>query len=352
MLVNMVVHLISIALLAFGGWALGSFLASLRPFEEYLRWAIPFALGGGVVGLLISYFLLSRPLRWIRGEMQQVPIHVIVAAIIGVIMGLIVSVLLALPLSMLPGLFGTFLPLGIALLLSYIGASIMAMRARDIFQMFAPTLAGPGVGTPWREIPEGEQILLDTSAIIDGRIADISQTGFVHGTLVIPRFVLDELRHIADSPDSLRRNRGRRGLDMLNKLQKESDVPVHISEVDFADTPEVDGKLVKLAKSLRCPIITNDFNLNRVAELQGVRVLNINELANAVKSVVLPGEEMGIRIIQEGKEAGQGVGFLDDGTMVVVEGGRRYLNSQLNIIVTRVLQTVAGRMIFAHPKLE
>jgi uncharacterized protein YacL len=199
---------------------------------------------------------------------------------------------------------------------------------------------------------QGEQILLDTSAIIDGRIADISQTGFVHGTLVIPRFVLDELRHIADSPDSLRRNRGRRGLDILNKLQKESDVPVQIPDVDFADTPEVDGKLVKLAKSLRCPIITNDFNLNKVAEIQGVRVLNINELANAVKSVVLPGEEMAIRIIQEGKEAGQGVGFLDDGTMVVVEGGRRYLHSQLNIIVTRVLQTVAGRMIFAHPKLE
>ncbi len=350
--VNIFVRLTSVALLAFGGWALGAFVASQRPSEEYLLWTVSLAAGGGVIGLLTGHYLVTVPLRWVRREMAQVPIQIIFAAVLGLVTGLIVSALLALPLSMLPGLFGTFLPLGVALLLSYVGAAIMVMRARDVFQLFASPLAAPGVVTPWGEMPQGEQVLLDTSAIIDGRIADVSQTGFIHGTLVIPRFVLDELRHIADSSDPLRRNRGRRGLDMLNKLQKESDVPVQISEADFPDTPEVDGKLVKLAKSLRCSIITNDFNLNRVAEIQGVRVLNINELANAVKSVVLPGEEMTIRIIQEGKEAGQGIGFLDDGTMVVVEGGRRYRNSQLNIVVTRVLQTVAGRMIFAHPKLE
>ncbi|MCK4723700.1 MAG: PIN domain nuclease, partial [Dehalococcoidia bacterium] len=191
-----------------------------------------------------------------------------------------------------------------------------------------------------------------TSAIIDGRIADISETGFIPGSLIIPRFVLDELHHIADSYDAVRRNRGRRGLEMLTKLQKESGVSVEITEMDVKDVREVDSKLVKLAKIFGCAILTNDFNLNRVAELQGVQVLNVNELANAVRPVVLPGEEMAVRIIQEGKEFGQGVGFLDDGTMIVVEGGRRYINSSIDVVVTRVLQTAAGRMIFAHPKAE
>jgi uncharacterized protein YacL len=194
------------------------------------------------------------------------------------------------------------------------------------------------------------QILLDTSAIIDGRIADISQTGFISGALVVPRFVLNELQHIADSADTMRRNRGRRGLEMLNRLQKDATVPIEITDTDVEGIVEVDSKLVKLAQTLHCPIITNDFNLNRVAELQGVKVLNINELANAVKPVLLPGEDIVIKIIQDGKELGQGVGYLDDGTMIVVEGGRQYMGSTIEVSVTRVLQTVAGRMIFAHPK--
>jgi uncharacterized protein YacL len=193
-------------------------------------------------------------------------------------------------------------------------------------------------------------LLVDTSAIIDGRIADISKAGFIDGTLLVPRFVLQELQHIADSADSLRRARGRRGLDMLNRLQKEAVVPLQISEVDADDVVGVDAKLVKIARTYHCPVITNDFNLNRVAELQGVKVLNINELANAVKPVVLPGEEMHVHVIQEGKELGQGVAYLDDGTMVVVENGRRYMNSDVDVVVTRVLQTVAGRMIFAQMK--
>jgi uncharacterized protein YacL len=191
---------------------------------------------------------------------------------------------------------------------------------------------------------------MDTSAIIDGRIADITKTGFVDGTLLVPRFVLNELQHIADSPDALRRARGRRGLDMLNRLQKELVVPIQISEVDAEDVPEVDGKLIKIARMYHCPIITDDFNLNRVAEIQGVKVLNMNELANAVKPVVLPGEEMHVHVIQEGKELGQGVAYLDDGTMVVVENGRKYMNTDVDVVVTRVLQTVAGRMIFAQMK--
>ena len=179
-----------------------------------------------------------------------------------------------------------------------------------------------------------------------------SSPGFIYGTLVIPRFVLDELQHIADSSDALRRNRGRRGLEILNRMQKEPATPVEIVEDDIPDITEVDAKLVALARARSRVILTNDFNLNRVAELQGVRVMNINSLANAVKPAVLPGEEIRVRVIQEGKEAGQGVGFLDDGTMIVVEGGARHIDRDLDVAVTRVLQTVAGRMIFAQPRLD
>jgi uncharacterized protein YacL len=194
--------------------------------------------------------------------------------------------------------------------------------------------------------------VVDTSAIIDGRIAEIVESGFIYGTLVIPRFVLDELQHIADSSDTLRRNRGRRGLEILARMQKEPGTPVEIVEDAVPSESEVDAKLVALARTRSRVILTNDFNLNRVAELQGVRVMNINSLANAVKPAVLPGEELRVRVIQEGKEAGQGVGFLDDGTMIVVEGGARHIDKDLDVAVTRVLQTVAGRMIFAQPRLD
>jgi uncharacterized protein YacL len=200
------------------------------------------------------------------------------------------------------------------------------------------------------EARSGEpRIVVDTSAIIDGRIAEIVESGFIYGTLVVPRFVLDELQHIADSSDTLRRNRGRRG---LNRMQKEPGTPVEIVEDAVPSESEVDAKLVALARARSGVILTNDFNLNRVAELQGVRVMNINSLANAVKPAVLPGEELRVRVIQEGKEAGQGVGFLDDGTMIVVEGGARHIDKDLDVAVTRVLQTVAGRMIFAQPRLD
>lgn len=222
----------------------------------------------------------------------------------------------------------------------------MMLRRRD-FSRF--------LGTRFESTPSGSNhddanLLIDTSAIIDGRIADISETGFLRGTLVVPRFVLSELQHIADSPDALRRNRGRRGLDVLNRLQKDAKTHVEISDADPKDVPDVDGKLVKLGRTMNSPVVTNDFNLNRVAELQGVQVLNINLLAHALKPVVLPGEEMSVKVIQEGKEMNQGVGYLDDGTMIVVENGRRYMGRDTDVVVTRVLQTVAGRMIFAQPK--
>jgi len=292
-------------------------------------------------------FIKQRVRRWVLG----IPVYVFPAAIIGLVISLFISVLLAFPLSLLPGLWGDITPIGVGLFLAFVAMSIMVVRGREIFQMFGVSLPGQSIGMG-RIAGRNGQVIVDTSAIIDGRIADISHTGFMPGSLIIPRFVLDELQHIADSYDAMRRNRGRRGLEILTKLQKESNIPIEISEMDLKDVKDVDSKLVKMAKIFGCALITNDFNLNQVAELQGVQVLNINELANAVRPVVLPGEEMEMRIIQEGKEPGQGVGFLDDGTMVVVEGGRRYVNNRIEVVVTRALQTAAGRMIFAHPKVE
>ena len=194
------------------------------------------------------------------------------------------------------------------------------------------------------------QKLLDTSVIIDGRIADISETGFIEGTLVVPQFVLTELQHIADSSDTLKRTRGRRGLDILKRLQDERQSKVVIVDDDFEDVAEVDLKLVRLAKQMGAQILTNDFNLNKVCELHQVKVLNINDLANAVKPVVIPGEDMQVVVIKDGKEHNQGVAYLDDGTMIVVEGGRSYIGQAITVTVTSVLQTSAGRMIFAKPK--
>lgn len=192
--------------------------------------------------------------------------------------------------------------------------------------------------------------ILDTSVIIDGRIADICDTGFLEGILVIPNFVLNELQAIADSADSIKRNRGRRGLDILNKMQKDQSIMVKISDMDFADIPEVDAKLVKLAKVMNAKVMTNDFNLNKVAEFHGVPVLNINQLSNSLKPVVLPGEEMQVALIKTGKDPDQAIGYLDDGTMVVVENGRRRLNDEVEVVVTSVLQTTAGRMVFTRLK--
>ena len=228
------------------------------------------------------------------------------------------------------------------------------MRQADLFNTWK-TLSGRGTTFEQpaelsKKPGEGRTILLDTSVIIDGRIADIAHTGFLPGSLLIPRFVLNELQYIADSPDNLRRQRGRRGLDVLSQLQKEPNIPVQISDLDVEGVREVDDKLVILARQLRCPILTNDYNLNRVAGLQGVTVLNVNDLANAVKSVLLPGEPLNVRIIQEGRESGQGIGYMDDGTMVVVENGRDYMNMETVVVVTKVLQTAAGRMIFARPE--
>jgi uncharacterized protein YacL len=342
--------------------AVGLYFFDHTTIADILWWFIGIAVVAIILAFLITPYITVIPYRWMRDTSASD----LIAAVIGLIVGLIISVLLFIPLANLPATFGHILPLVGAVVFSFLGVALGVQRKNDIVHLFQAVFQNRRNREREREeererSKESEkaasnhsepvtQILLDTSAIIDGRIADISTTGFISGTLVVPRFVLNELQHIADSPDTMRRNRGRRGLEMLNRLQKDATVPIEITDNDVEGVTEVDSKLVQMARNLHCPIITNDFNLNRVAELQGVKVLNINELANAVKPVLLPGEDIYIKIMQEGKELGQGVGYLDDGTMIVVEGGRQYMGSTIEVTVTRVLQTVAGRMIFAHPK--
>jgi uncharacterized protein YacL len=313
---------------------------------------IPTAIGLVIGGVIFPHITIE-PFVAGRRVLRHTPASDLAAGLAGLILAGVITVIVNGPLSQLPGYFGRLLPIGVFLLLAWIFVELSIARKEELLALTFRRREARESREERRQRAEPAQrpsIIMDTSAIIDGRIADISQTGFIFGELVIPRFVLQELQHIADSSDALRRNRGRRGLDMLNRLQKESQVPIRIMDMNADEAPDVDGKLVVVAKKTHGAILTNDFNLNRVAELQGVKVLNINQLANAVKPVVLPGEEMTVDIIQEGKEVGQGVGYLDDGTMIVVENGRRHINSSLDIVVTRVLQTVAGRMIFAHPK--
>lgn len=295
-------------------------------------------------GYLAIPYITVYPARWAVGRIAAAGAAEYALGVAAVVVGLLMGLLVGVPLSALGDPWGRVLPpvVAIALALTLLW---MTMMKRDVL---IPAVSGLVPGGGKGEHP-GE-VVIDTSAVIDGRIVDIGRTGFILGTLVVPRFVLDELQRIADSPDAMRRNRGRRGLEMLAALQKDSLSPVEISEATYPEVDEVDAKLVAFARDSGAAILTNDFNLNRVAELQGIRVLNINELANAVKAVVHPGEEMTVKIIQEGKEPGQGVGYLDDGTMIVVEGGSAHMDEEVPISVTRVLQTVAGRMIFAQPR--
>jgi len=304
-------------------------------------------------GLVLGILLIPRIIYWtvfLTGRvveyLQKMPVQDLLIGALGLILGLLIANLLGSILNFL-GVIGKVVGVLLTVFLGYVGL-IVAIRKRE-------ELTGIFTSLPWfgKEKPgKGEAKLLDTSAIIDGRIADLCTSGFLEGTLVIPSFVLEELQHIADSNDLLKRNRGRRGLDILNLVRRKSDIRVQIYDnvKGLEDTPEVDAKLVKLAKRLGAKIITNDFNLNKVAELHGVKVLNINELANALKPVVLPGEEMTVQIIKDGKEPGQGVAYLDDGTMIVVDSGKRFIGQTISVIVTSVLQTTAGRMIFAKPK--
>lgn len=308
----------------------GYFMGSLD--NQYLIGTLAGLGFGGIIILLEIGLLRSQGVN-------------VVAAAIGLMIGLIIANLLALSFLFVPELSSFYLYLCLCLTFGYLGMVIAINKKEDICSTF--TFGKFHVEASKQEETIFKDKLLDTSVIIDGRIADICEAGFIEGSLVIPRFVLKELQKIADSSDGLKRNRGRRGLDVLNKIQKMINIPVKIDETDFPEIKEVDGKLVKLGKVQGAKVFTNDFNLNKIAELEGVKVLNINELAEALKPVVLPGEDMNVHIIKEGKEFTQGVGYLDDGTMVVVDNGQDFIGQKVKVNVTSVLQTTAGRMIFA-----
>ncbi len=295
----------------------------------------------GLLGALFG-FLGSSFIVFLEWGMRRVSVRGLSAAVFGLVFGLIIANLLNDVLSLIPleKTIASYLKLITIIIFCYLGM-VIAMRGRDEFNLIIPYVKFT------RQDQKQDIVILDTSVIIDGRISDIFQTRFVDARIVIPRFVLKELQFIADSSDSLKRNRGRRGLDILHKIQKASNVDVKIHEEDFPDLADTDAKLVRLAKMLGGKLFTNDYNLNKGAELQGVPVLNLNELANALKPVVLPGETMEVRIVKEGKEYNQGVAYLDDGTMIVVDNARQMMGQTRTVLVTSVLQTSAGRMIFA-----
>ncbi|MBO4400308.1 MAG: PIN/TRAM domain-containing protein [Selenomonadaceae bacterium] len=354
------------------------------------------AILGGIGGWLVSPFFI----RWLKiftsfveKQLSKMPINDVIAGAFGLAIGLIIADLLGNAFSRIPGV-GNYIPIAFSIVLGYLGIRLTITKRKELAGTldFIPRAikeairnreesraakrakenaaaeveaeisdepseekseAAPKVNlvkAKAKAEPEKNYKLLDTNVIIDGRIADICKTGFLEGKLLIPVFVLEELQHIADSPDNLRRVRGRRGLDVLQKIREDSPLEVEVMNVDFEDIHEVDSKLVRLAQKVGGKIITNDFNLNKVAQLRGVEVLNINDLSNAVKAVVIPGETMKVQVVRDGKEPGQGVAYLDDGTMIVIENGHRYLSRTISVEVTSALQTSAGRMIFAKPR--
>lgn len=346
-----VFRLLGALVYGFIGYELG---IAITGTAQLTNWTAPTIWGPMFGGALLGYFLapwiVIAPAQAARDSLRGVPMSDLLAGTVGLCAGLLIAALLAYPISRLPAPFGPILPFVAVILFGYLGAAVLVLRRDDFIALLR---GGPTTTTEVPKQPVASpkhSLLMDTSVIIDGRVADIAETGFIPGELVVPRFVLNELQYIADSADALRRNRGRRGLEILDRLQQNPDITVNFVDNDPQDAQQVDDKLISLARDLGASVITNDYNLNRVARLQGVKILNINELANAVKSVFLPGEELPIRIIQAGKEIGQGVGYLEDGTMVVVENGRQFLNQEVLVQVTKVLQTNAGRLVFAVPE--
>ena len=328
------------------GIRIGEALAPLTPLPVEQTSLICFGLGA-LTGLIATPWITIIPLRRWRRAASEVTVPQLMVSIIGGLVGLTVGLMLAFPLSLLGDPLGKVAPAVVSIIFGYLGMNIFSLRSREMLDVINERV----FGRQRRNQPyASRQLLLDTSVLIDGRIVEIAETGFIGGTLVIPRFVLSELHRVADSSDSLRRNRGRRGLAKLNELQRNNDLPVKIVEDDPEDFGEVDAKLVALSIQLNASLVTNDFNLNQVADAQGVDVLNINALANAVRSVYIPGETFDIRIIQPGRDPNQGVGYLDDGTMVVVESGQKFMNRNVGVEVTKLINRPTGRMIFAVPQ--
>ncbi len=325
------------------GLVIGSSVDSRISGPEFIPWNFTIATIGLLLGSILVPYAIIVPIQ----RMKQLPGSSITLGITGLLVGLLVAALLTVSLGRIPGVAGVAVPIVASLALGTLGVILFVNRQDLLIFNFSNTFTSSKPRNTSRNL-----ILLDTSAIIDGRITDVAATGFLTGVLGVPQFILNELQHIADSSDPLRRTRGRRGLEVLHKLRDDSDLTIEIIDREVRNGLDVDAMLVQTAREMGAAILTTDYNLNRVAGLQGVYILNVNDLANALKPVVLPGEEMPIKVIQEGREPGQGVGFLDDGTMVVIESGRRFINSHLDVAVTRILQTAAGRIIFAQPKTE
>jgi uncharacterized protein YacL len=306
-------------------------------FIVHIYYGFPIALIGLFIGFMVALFVIQ-----IEESIRKVSLRVIFGGVVGMIVGLLIALMLAYGLNFVSLEKQQVLPWVYALLtciMAYLGLLIGSKKIEEFSFL--------GFG---QSRDSSDHRVLDTSVIIDGRIADIADTGFLHGNLIVPRFVLDELQYIADSSDSVKRSRGRRGLDILNRMQRSVGINIEIMDQDFPKLKGVDAKLVALAKKMNAKIVTNDFNLNKVAELQGIKILNVNELANALKPVVLPGETMSVKIIKEGKEPGQGVAYLDDGTMIIVDHAQKHQGANVEVLVTSVLQTTAGRMIFSELK--
>jgi len=353
--VDLIFRFIGLIIFAIIGFILAEPLVKL--IEPNLNW-LPYSIGGAVVLAVLGFFIFPyitiHPVIWVRSYLTKISGQSLLSALVGLIIGLLLAVLVTFPISQLPSPFKEVLPFVAVLFFGYLGIAIAESRAHDFGDLLRSFRRSSRSSTQdsssrWSR---DKSILMDTSVIIDGRIVDIAKTGFLPGALIIPRFVLNELQYVADSSENLRRQRGRRGIDVVSQLQKDKSISVTVVDLDVEGVREVDEKLIALSRQMHVPILTNDFNLNRIAELQGAQVLNINDLANAVKSILMPGEALPVRVIQEGKESGQGVAYLDDGTMVVIEEGQEFLNKEITVVVSKVLQTAAGRMIFAKPEEE
>lgn len=335
------------------GFLAGDILSALGDDADPKTTLLLIGLSIGGIGYVLGPHVSWAIFRNLRIRIAESSTLDLVAIALGFTFGALVGALLAIPLSFLPSPLGKVVPFVIAIGTCSLGTAVTLLRKRDLIAPFVEHRLVKGSSADSPPAPPSSldpSILLDTNIVIDGRIVELAGSGFLSGQLLIPRFVLDELQHIADSDDPLRRTRGRRGLDTLNRLRQDAPDRIEIIDVEIPAEREVDSKLVFLAKERGVRILTNDYNLHRVAELQGVQVLNLNNLTNALRPMVLPGEELRLKVVQEGREAGQGVGFLDDGTMVVVDGGKRLIGSQTQVTVTRLLQTGAGRMVFATPK--
>lgn len=340
-------RMIGMVLFALVGARLGVAAAPTFGLPE-LGISFIFSLVGFLFGLIMTPLLVVRPIRALRRLVNEMPVEALFTTLMGLLIGLVIGLLAAYPLSLLESPFGELLPVLTLLLAVYILTTIFNVRSRDVWMFFSEWF---GIGPKRTLVGAGSerQLILDTSILIDGRIVDIAKTGFLGGTLVVPRFVISELHRVADSSDAQRRNRGRRGLTKLNELQRETGVAFKIIEEDVEEVPEVDDKLIALALRMNAPVVTIDFPMNQVAAAQGATVLNINALANAVRSAYIPGETFAIRIIQDGKEQGQGVGYLEDGTMVIVESGKEFMDRTIYVEVTKLINRETGRIIFAKP---